>query len=413
MARIILNNEESVFKENFKNNINSKLGTTSQNKDSVVNVFSSAVGDEIVQLRRELEGFFNSLQMSNVSGEDLNQLAFETYGLNRKIASKAYSEKEDKNVVFYVEGTTFGGINLEKDIFIPKGTRIYSSENIESSIIYELTEGVLLDKNNERQYASVRALNEGYESNISERTLKAHSFTDYSNSFSNKLKVTNMHPIVTGSNEESDENLRYRLVNFVQSNINKNIDYITMQSLTANGVIEGKVIPSYYGIGTNALILFGSGRETSANLKELVESRIEYYTTPGDSLYIVDGINVYVSMKIRIYLNNNLNRNDVENSLNRIKEQAARIIKEKEFSSYIDFKEVQRELENSLFTENIIGYGNKINSSSMFEEIYIRKSENSLLPEERYLLSGDVLRVNEDERVRFENIEIVEESVSI
>ena len=91
MARIITTLNESVVKRNLENRIKSKIGETPSTRDSMVNILSSSIGDEIISAKRELTNIFNSNQLSNATGLALDNIAFNMYKLARRPATFAYS----------------------------------------------------------------------------------------------------------------------------------------------------------------------------------------------------------------------------------------------------------------------------------------------------------------------------------
>jgi hypothetical protein len=60
MARLTYGRPESSIYESITTNIHDKLGSTYDGVDSTINIISESVSNEIINLRRENERFFES-----------------------------------------------------------------------------------------------------------------------------------------------------------------------------------------------------------------------------------------------------------------------------------------------------------------------------------------------------------------
>lgn len=409
MARIISNENEYVIKRNLANRIKSRIGEASTSQDSTANILSDTVGSELISVRREINQVFNSMQLSNAVGLELDALAFNMYGINRKPATFAFSSAKERNVYFYSSGGTFGNINSGNDILVPAGTQI-SNEITQStnSILYRTTKDIILDKNEQIGYCDIEAMNVGSSYNIDSNSLIYHNFANYSDS----LKITNTFPIVSGSDIESDSSLKFRVANYLQARTNLNIDAITLKALELPGVLDLEVIPSYYGIGTTGVILFGSGRESGRNLNNMIERRLSELKIPGQKIIVSNGIKVYFDFDIRVYVKSGINEIEKSRARDNIRRNVVKIIKEKEISRRISFTEISEMIKRELKVSNIIGFGR--NDNNIFENIYIRKTDREgILPEEKQSLLGGSYTVNRDERISFGIVNIIIEEQSL
>jgi uncharacterized phage protein gp47/JayE len=415
MARIIATANESTLKANLESRIKTRLGEVSTTRDSTTNILSSSIGDELVSLRRELGLIYNDLQLSNASGVALDRIAFNMYGLNRKPATFAFSPTRERNVHFYTTEGIFGYLNNGNSILIPAGT-IISNETTRStnSIVYQLTEDLVLNAEDRIAYCDVQATNVGSSYNVDSDSLIYHNFTNYAGATNNSLKVTNTFPIVNGSETESDDSLRFRVTNYLQAQTNLNIDAVTLKALSLPGVLDVEVIPSYYGIGTTGVVLFGSGREASKNLTTLMERRLSELTIPGQQIIVSEGIRVYFDFDIRVYIKQGINEIEKSRARDNVRRAVIRAIKDKEFTKTISFAEISSIIKREFRDTNILGFGTSNNSNSVFENVFIRKTDRmGLLPEEKESLLLNSYTVARDERISFGLVNIILEEQSV
>ena len=337
------------------------------------------------------------------------------YGLNRKPATFAFSPTRERNVHFYTTEGIFGYLNNGNSILIPAGT-IISNETTRStnSIVYQLTEDLVLNAEDRIAYCDVQATNVGSSYNVDSDSLIYHNFTNYAGATNNSLKVTNTFPIVNGSETESDDSLRFRVTNYLQAQTNLNIDAVTLKALSLPGVLDVEVIPSYYGIGTTGVVLFGSGREASKNLTTLMERRLSELTIPGQQIIVSEGIRVYFDFDIRVYIKQGINEIEKSRARDNVRRAVIRAIKDKEFTKTISFAEISSIIKREFRDTNILGFGTSNNSNSVFENVFIRKTDRmGLLPEEKESLLLNSYTVARDERISFGLVNIILEEQSV
>jgi len=415
MARIISNENENVIKKNLATRIKNRLGEVTTSQDSTANIFSDTIGSELVSLRRELDAVYSATQISNASGGNLEALGFNMYGLNRKPSTFAFSSKRERNVYFYTKAGTFGMLNGGSSITIPSGTLI-SSEVVRSTnnIVYQTIGNLTLNADEKIGYCEVEAINVGSSYNVDSDTLIYHNFSSYADSASDTLRITNTFPIVNGAEIESDESLRFRITNYLQAQTNLNIDSLTLRALDLPGILDVEVIPSYYGIGTTGVVLFGSGRESSRNLKNLMERRLSEIILPGQQVIVSEGIKVYFDFDIRVYLKQGMNEIEKNRARDNVKRSVVRLIKDKEFTKTISLLEISNLIRREFRDSNIYGFGSSNNSNLIFENVFIRKTDRmGILPEEKESLLGASYTVAKDERISFGIVNIILEEQSL
>lgn len=403
MARLTYGRPESSIYESITTNIHNKLGNTYDGVDSTINILSESVSNEIINLRRENERFFESNQLSNATGENLDSLVFETYRLTRMPASFSKTSYRHSNLHFYVEQGTFGDINGGISITIPEGTLVSTKNTFEdNTIIYEIADTYELGADENYVYCSAVALNPGSYANVSTNSLNYHSFTNYSDVLSDSLKVTNKYSIVNGEDVESDTSLRYRAANYIQSLVNANRDAAFLKTLGVPGIKEVRIIPSYFGIGTTAVVAFAQGRDLTKDIVSLIEERLYELEMPGQNITVINGITVYLDFKIKVYIKTGLSEIEKQNITSEIKRDVANLIKLKEFNNFLDMEEISRIIRRKFTSEKIIGFGNNQNNSFIFEEVYARKTDRfGFFPEEKETILGATYRLNREERISF------------
>ena len=408
MARPVFTIEERRIKNNLFGNMQTRFGNISSNKDSTFSTFSETVGDELNLLRREIFQGFQNIQLSNATGEMLDRIAMEQYGLLRRPATFAETYRDEANVYFYVEEGKFGDVNGGNDIFIPAGTSISSKpSSIASNLIYEVLYDYVLEADSSTQYCAVKSVNSGYSSNIDKNSLVFHDFDSYASSSQNKLKVNNRFAILNGSDKESDSIFKSRVNNFLTAAINLNEDWVTLRAVMVPGVTEIKMLPNYFGIGSLGVVVFGSGRESSNALIKLVQNRVTEIRSPGTTIDVVGGITCYIDFDIRVYIKNNLSVKDRDEITNEVKRFIYQVIENAESAGEINLGEIGNFITSRIPGDNIIGFGRKTNGS-IFEKVYQRKTDRfNSLPEYKEEILSSIISLEDDERVSFGIVNVI------
>ena len=409
MARLITTEQSYSIENNILARIKEAIPNIYLGEDSVVRILSEAVANEITLINEEAKNFYSNNQLSNASGMMLDEIAFQKYGITRYSETYSQSLANERNVYFYSNFGTLGELNNGQGFVIPAGTIISNKIDVDNAAIqFEVIEDVQILTDDPFVFASIRAINPGSAYNVDTNTLVYHNYGDYSDFLNGTLLVENRLPIINGSERESDNNFKFRLTNYLSASVNKSYDYLLMQSLSLPGVYDVSIIPSYYGIGTTGVVLFGAGRESSREMNDLIEIRLSEAKTPGQNIIVSQGIEVYIDMDIRIYYNKTMNVLDLEKIRKNLLIDVKQLIKEKEQSKGISFNKISSIIKDSFTSKEFKGFGTKNNS--IFENIFIRKSDKyNEFPEERKSLEGNYLSINEDERLRFGIINILME----
>lgn len=191
--------------------------------------------------------------VSSAPGQFLDLIG-ELLGVTREASIAASVDSTLEVIKVFVESGTFGSINGNRDITLPINTLI-SSKPGSTGIIYRTTQDTVLPAGSSSVFISAEANAPGSEFNIGSHTLTFHDFTGYSDYLNETLKVTNLHPISSGENIESDANYRFRIVNRVLEAEAANETAVRLAVLSTPGVADALIIPRYRGIGTFGIIL--------------------------------------------------------------------------------------------------------------------------------------------------------------
>lgn len=408
MARPTFTIDESNIKNRLIDNIKNRFGNVSENRDSTVMAFSESIADELTAVRRETNLKFQQLQMSNASAEILDDIAMNTYGLSRRPASKSSTKSGESNLYFYIEEGTFGDINAGADITIPAGTQVFvKSSSYGGNITYELTEDYLLDSDLNRAYCSAVSTDTGYDQNVEKASLNFHNFTNYESDSKSPLKVTNRFPIINGSDIESDQMFRSRVSNYLTARSNLNEDWIVLRSIMVPGIVDIKMIPNYFGIGTLGLVVYGAGKQNTESIINMVKSRVMEVASPGLSIEVVQGVTVYLDFDIRVYIKQGLNVEEKAGITSSVKQFVYGEIERGERVGSIDFRNISSYIKSIISSDIILGFGTSSNGS-IFEKVYERKSDRyNSLPEYREEIVSNTLNIEEDEKFGFGVVNIV------
>lgn len=325
MADVILSTSKE-YTDYLKSEMHARLKTKNSFNDSTINFLGDIIGQAVDQNKRELTQIYSSSLLSRASGVELEVLVYNLFGLSRRPASYATSFKEEKNVMFYVNGqnvATFGDINDGQDILIPKGTLIGSSSAFDSldNAVYSVITNTILPANSSTKFLDVIAVTPGSSSLVSNNTLINHSFSNYFDNSLNSLRVTNRFPIINGSNAENDDDLRNRAVHFVDSQRIGSLDSITSSALSIPGVLNAIVISGYYGIGTTAVVCKGVDQESSIRLVNDVQKSLDTLSLPGGSFYAIPPVYINLNVKLRLNISTDTTSSETESLKTLIKSE--------------------------------------------------------------------------------------------
>jgi uncharacterized phage protein gp47/JayE len=354
---------------NFKKSLEERTGVNNFNSDSTARSIYLPFVNELSRINSENRRAFESLQIETARGKDLEVIAA-NYGLSRLTATYAETTSFDKNFAFVCE-SSFGEINGGNSIEIPAGTKIKMNEGSTNSIVYQVVSPVTLAPGNSYQYASVRSLTAGSGSNVAANSLVVLDFSDYTNSASKSLKCTNAYAILNGRNNESDDSLRFRIVNQYASLVKDSEDSLMLRSLEVPGALDIRIMPNYYGIGTVGIFVFGSGYKSNNSLLAEVKRKVNTIAAPGVRYEVVPGITVYLDIELSVYINENTTAEQEEIIRRSIERSLKLAINAENTSQEISVNALRDVAINA--HPAIKGILAKDGSSNLFRSVYVRK----------------------------------------
>lgn len=275
----IQNVDVARYSSSLRTRIMESLGAeSSYTSDSLVNIISEVFSQESANYVNQLNTVLDSMSVLNAKNSSLDTLAYSMYGLSRYPARKASVKAGDYNIYFTVARgkTSFGDINDGASITIPAGTILSTSgtENSVGGISYIVSEEVILSSNSNVGYVSAISVGSGKSYNLN-KGLNYHNFSDYYDFDNNTLLVSNTYPILNGSDAETDENFRFRIINHLNSLKSTNYNNVLFSSLNVPGIINVKIINSYFGVGTAAVVCFGQAKQSNTELVRKVQNILD------------------------------------------------------------------------------------------------------------------------------------------
>jgi uncharacterized phage protein gp47/JayE len=231
------------------------------------------------------------------------------FGIKRIKMAKPVITTSMKCIKFYTNnGVSFGEINkdaseLLRDIVVPEGTLITGSYN-GTEYVFRTTSRLVLDKSLNIGYVAAE-MSIGSNTTLPSGTLKAHSFTGYTNAASKLLLVTNATAIGTGRDEESDDNYRYRLTNAVKAGSQSSYFGIRNSLLALPGVSNIEIVNGAYGGGTFAVFVQGITPITSDDLIQTVKDHLGAMV-PAWCTYTVNSPR-YIGITLKLSINSGSN----------------------------------------------------------------------------------------------------------
>ncbi len=223
----------------------------SENSD--VSVRMTVLAGEIYSSLVNMEWLKRQMFASSAQGEYLDFHA-QARGLERRKASCAAG-----SVIFSVSEAAVSQIN------IPKGTVVATSTG--TPLRFETTQEVFIPAGATSVHAQIRSLETGRKNNVA-----AGKITVMVTPPASVEAVTNPDPCVSGTDTESDDSLRARIIESYKFASNgTNCAYYKTVSTQIEGVASAGVVPRGRGAGTVDVYVSGEGSEVSDEVLEKVQ----------------------------------------------------------------------------------------------------------------------------------------------
>lgn len=379
--------------------LNDNTNLTFLSPGSKARLLVEIMGEEIGLSAEEFDKNIGSAFIRGASGKLLDYIG-EIYGVKRLTVQKASVFAEEENFVLYTLSPSFGDINNGESILIQKGTmRIMSSPVVtDETVVYTNSEDIVLGSSENRKYFAAEALLPGQDSNVGETTLTFHDFTNYADSDSSSLLVTNYQSITYGRDAETDDNYRYRIQQEKISSEAGNSSAIRLALLQIPGVADVRRLKYERGIGTTDWLIQSTSTTVSQGLLLDCQTAIAEVQSEGLSNIARSPINVGAELFFALTYKSALEDAEKEKIKSEVRSNIAEYINNLAIGESLIRDQIVRVVLN---TSNEIESMGETGASENFSAIYLYKRSavsNSVL---RRTLIGDY-RANIDERVILE-----------
>ena len=285
-----------------------RAGVNHWSNDSVAKSLLDSLVVEHRLIANRSSKAIESIQIGSAKGAALEALA-ENRGVSRLKTTYSKTDSGEANFAFYVSSGTFGDINSGMDINIPAGTKVSPGDSLTPGVVlgdsqviqYSVASDYVLKADRSVVYCSIKAMTPGRLQNVGKDVLISHSFTSYSLAAQKGLLCSNRFSILNGRNQEDDDSLRFRISNHYAALASSNETALKMRALTVPGVLDVKLIPNYYGIGTAAVFVFGAEDESNTRMIQMVQEKIGDMQTAGLKIQAEAGVAVKFDFKITMH----------------------------------------------------------------------------------------------------------------
>ena len=260
-----------------------KISNISPPKTSDIYIKLKTLSSQIYSLNKKLEWVNKQLFPQTASGKYLDFHA-QTRGLYRKEAcgSSGY-------LTFSVSSPA------KTDILIPAKTVCYSLINL--NIKYETKEDAIIKQGSTEIDVIAESTTKGEETNI-----KKELITNMTNPPQYVEKVVNKDDFKGGLNQESDEDLRKRLINSYKNISNGcNSSYYYNIAMNHEGVISANVIPRKRGRGTVDIIVSTTNKDKK--LIEQIKQEMEKQKEINVDVFVEEAKSKAIEIKLSIEVN--------------------------------------------------------------------------------------------------------------
>ena len=211
------------------------------------------------------------------------------FNIRRLAPASASAEANDRIQLFYVVSGTLHDVIPTNTI--PYGTTVTTADG---SLVYTVTSDVTFNDSDTQVYVPVQAAQTGTSYNVGVNTLVRHSL-GVANVF-----TTNNAVISGGTDVESDNNFRYRIVNASLSAEKANETAVRLACLSVPGVANVVMKPYARGIGTFDVIVIPVEGIATDQLVATVQGAINGVQAFGNTGYAIKPDIVPVDISVRL-----------------------------------------------------------------------------------------------------------------
>jgi uncharacterized phage protein gp47/JayE len=234
------------------------------------------------------------LFLDGASGDDLDRLAFDRYGLTRKGASPALG------AVQFVRPTFAAGAGS-----IVVGTVLQTLSGVQYVTITPAAFGASDTGSTGDVTANVRAVQAGSINQVGSNSITR--FASVGSLFDQTILVTNPLPTAGGEDVENDDTFRARIRNFWNTARRGVLSAIEQGALTVPGVVSAQAVEVINGVGQPArivqLYIADSTGVASAALAAQVQTALLDYRAAGIYVAITGSIPLIVNVSLALTYN--------------------------------------------------------------------------------------------------------------
>lgn len=226
---------------------------------STVRALLDSVTTEMAVLYNTIDHAMMQAFVSSASGIFLDLLA-EIVGLSRRTEVAAVTSANDRNIKFYVNS----GAVSDYVSTIPAGTTVSTADGL---VTYVIDNSVTVPVGATEVFVTARAQTLGTEGNVGTGQLTSHSLGNQS------VLVTNSQAIRTASSIETDQSLRFRIMNAVRSAESANRVAVRTAALRSSGVADIVLNEFAMGAGSFEILVIPIGnRVPFVALQEVISN---------------------------------------------------------------------------------------------------------------------------------------------
>jgi hypothetical protein len=259
----------------YQSNLLSALvntGITNTTVGAKGRAFCDAVGSQMATLDANDYTMIGQSLLPYATGDNLDFIGA-IFGVFRLQQQDAQVLMSDSNFEFYVESGTFGSINNGNNIIVPSGTQIYTNQP--NGPVFVTTSDVTCLSTSSSIYFAAISQSTGSTGNAASGVFTNVGFSNYALSQFGDLLVTNNFGIVSGTDQETDDDFRYRISLYLQSRSTATQTSLQLAVLEVPGV-QNVVFQNQ--AGTYLAYVYGISPNIGENLLSMVQTALNNNT---------------------------------------------------------------------------------------------------------------------------------------
>lgn len=384
-----------VLAREFRGRVTARTGITDFDTDSKADALISVFVDQIVTARNESVSAFHASQIANAQEGQLDEIGA-SMGLPRLGETFSTIQSRDQNQAFYVASGSFGDLNGASDIVIPAGTVVFSDVNqneLGTVVNFVTTEVITLPASSTLKFIGLRAQASGPMGNVGSGVLKNHAFTNYV--AGTGLLVVNFFSVLNGRPRENDRNYRFRLSRRYDMLSSSNNTKLHLTALRVPGVLDTKIVPNYYGVGTVGVAVLGAESQSTNSLVRAVQLRLNDLAGPGGNITAVAATAVSFDIEMEVKPLTVLTAAEKRQVKVLIRRALRNYFRSSGIAPDISLLSAAKEVQ--VYAQSFVKFRSSGTLTNIFKTVYIRKGPSSGISTERDLLKNQSITLDVEE----------------